>query len=581
MNYIEFLHNRDKYLGENHDDFLMHYGILGQKWGQRHWQNPDGTYTTEGKIRYFGSKKAQAEMNADETKIGSKTSDAKDYLKFRNKMLKERTRPDLNEWYRDKNKYLDKQLVRDAKRVDKQQQKMYKNQLKDWYDNPEDLVSDLNAMYKIGGKDNEVGSLYSTGKAISNLFPKKGVTEDGEEFDSRYQNQYGYLTEKGKKLLEKNPEKFKEKVNQKLYEQAEKEKAELKTKEKEEKERKEREIQERVQSLDNEIITDKYPKSSDKLTEEEFNKIANDLDTWYEDFHDGKTDKHSNTLVADLGINAMNNARGAGYAEVGDNGDRSWFMWEDQTLGLPDIAYLYTKGYSKDYIKGMLKYGKEKMYNLSDEDYENFRDKYPATSFVINEYHDGDKYIDSLFELKDSQDQKIGGWNLSKNNKPYYKELKSTIKELGLDKDGWDLDKKNGVLTKDFKDKDNKHNIGLFATTDKENMKKLTDKINKNYSKDNISKIFDDIREKATEKAYKKYVKDYKEWDLEDEILSREDFKNSIIIPKSIIFNDDGKTDMLYFEVPYKPGTDWFIESYWTGDLDVDGNLSKLKFEWN
>ena len=131
MNYIEFLHNRDKYLGENHDDFLMHYGVLGQKWGQRHWQNPDGTYTTEGKIRYFGSKKAQAEMNADETKIGSKTSDAKDYLKFRNKMLKERTRPDLNEWYRDKNKYLDKQLVRDAKRVDKQQQKMYKNQLKD------------------------------------------------------------------------------------------------------------------------------------------------------------------------------------------------------------------------------------------------------------------------------------------------------------------------------------------------------------------------------------------------------------------------------------------------------------------
>lgn len=152
MNYIEFLHNRDKYLGENHDDFLMHYGVLGQKWGQRHWQNPDGTYTTEGKIRYFGSKKAQAEINADETKIGSKTSDAKDYLKFRNKMLKERTRPDLNEWYRDKNKYLDKQLVRDAKRVDKQQQKMYKNQLKEWYDNPEDLVADLNAMYKIGGQ---------------------------------------------------------------------------------------------------------------------------------------------------------------------------------------------------------------------------------------------------------------------------------------------------------------------------------------------------------------------------------------------------------------------------------------------
>ena len=38
---------------------------------------------------------------------------------------------------------------------------------------------------------------------------------------------------------------------------------------------------------------------------------------------------------------------------------------------------------------------------------------------------------------------------------------------------------------------------------------------------------------------------------------------------------------MLFFEVPYKPGTDWFIESYWTGKLDADGNLSKLEFEWN
>lgn len=488
MNYIEFLHNRDKYLGENHDDFLMHYGVLGQKWGQRHWQNPDGTYTTEGKIRYFGSKKAQAEMNADETKIGSKTSDAKDYLKFRNKMLKERTRPDLNEWYRDKNKYLDKQLVRDAKRVDKQQEKMYKNQLKDWYDNPEDLVSDLNAMYKIGGKGNEVGSLYSTGKAISNLFPKKGITEDGEEFDSRYQNQYGYLTEKGKKLLEKNPEKFKEKVNQKLYEQAEKEKAELKTKEKEEKERKERETQERVQSLDNEIITDKYPKSSDKLTEEEFNKIANDLDTWYEDFHDGKTDKHSNTLVADLGINAMNNARGAGYAEVGDNGDRNWFMWEDQTLGLPDIAYLYTKGYSKDYIKGMLKYGKEKMYNLSDEDYENFRDKYPATSFVINEYHDGDKYIDSLFELKDLQDQKIGGLFSKKTDEE--KAEKRAQKEADkindfLDEE-YETDRRHwSEVMNSFTDSNSEY-ASLFEELRKSNDERLA----KDYEK--VEKIFDD-----------------------------------------------------------------------------------------
>ena len=37
------------------NDYLMHYGIKGQKWGIRRYQNPDGTLTAEGKARYgFG-----------------------------------------------------------------------------------------------------------------------------------------------------------------------------------------------------------------------------------------------------------------------------------------------------------------------------------------------------------------------------------------------------------------------------------------------------------------------------------------------------------------------------------------------
>ena len=35
-----------------YEDFLAHYGVKGQKWGTRQWQNVDGTYTEAGKHHY-------------------------------------------------------------------------------------------------------------------------------------------------------------------------------------------------------------------------------------------------------------------------------------------------------------------------------------------------------------------------------------------------------------------------------------------------------------------------------------------------------------------------------------------------
>lgn len=38
-----------------YSDYLAHYGVKGQKWGVRNYQNEDGTYTDAGRQRYWGS----------------------------------------------------------------------------------------------------------------------------------------------------------------------------------------------------------------------------------------------------------------------------------------------------------------------------------------------------------------------------------------------------------------------------------------------------------------------------------------------------------------------------------------------
>ena len=40
------------YFVERSPDYLEHHGILGQKWGIRRFQNPDGSLTEEGRKRY-------------------------------------------------------------------------------------------------------------------------------------------------------------------------------------------------------------------------------------------------------------------------------------------------------------------------------------------------------------------------------------------------------------------------------------------------------------------------------------------------------------------------------------------------
>ena len=85
-----------------------------------------------------------------------------------------------------------------------------------------------------------------------------------------------------------------------------------------------------------------------------------------------KVDPKRADKIAEFGLKALNYSEGdirGDNMDPTDKNNKMWFLYEDQTIGLPSIADMAMRGYSKDQIHDLIDKSKDIYTNDPDEDY--------------------------------------------------------------------------------------------------------------------------------------------------------------------------------------------------------------------
>lgn len=216
-------------------DYLMHYGVVGQKWGVRRYQNPDGSLTEEGKQRYLNpdgtlTKEARKELKPDQ------------WLKIRQEFYKKQSEEGTGE-------YADNAIYDESKQKEKldnaKKNNMYDLTFVETIQNAENLSdNEINREYEAYLKNprkymeefsvNSAGEIINSRSGVTNAKPKNEMKEYEDAKTKQFENGKTEYEKELEKLIQKKgivpPKEFealKEKYSNKQNSDADIEKRQL------------------------------------------------------------------------------------------------------------------------------------------------------------------------------------------------------------------------------------------------------------------------------------------------------------------------------------------------------------------
>lgn len=162
--------------------YLEHSGVMGMHWGQRRYQNPDGSLTALGRIHYGIGQRRAARAQAKKTKV-MQSGDIKTVLKYRKKLTDEEFDTAMNRIAKTESLRSKERAEKEAKQRAKDEAKAAKDKTKlrkEELDNAKDIAK-IEAKTKVKSAKSEslikkglaiagsVAAAYGTYKKIANM----------------------------------------------------------------------------------------------------------------------------------------------------------------------------------------------------------------------------------------------------------------------------------------------------------------------------------------------------------------------------------------------------------------------------